>query len=61
MRTSDDMWIGPAAMTLSSSAHALTAVAAEEGGHINPLVTGGGAFLVLLLLLWITTRFNRDR
>ncbi|MGW8376152.1 hypothetical protein [Streptomyces sp. ODS28] len=47
-------------MTLASSAHALTTLAAEEG-HINPLLTGGGAFVGLLLLLWITTRFNRDR
>lgn len=49
-------------MTLPSSAHALTTLASEEGGgHINPFVTGGGAFIALLLLLWITTRFNRDR
>ncbi|MBV9026391.1 MAG: hypothetical protein JO362_21950 [Streptomycetaceae bacterium] len=41
---------------------ALTSFA--EGGHhnsLNPYLTGGGALFVLLLLLWITTRFNRDR
>ncbi|MEW2492247.1 hypothetical protein ACWEQU_30495 [Streptomyces nodosus] len=36
---------------------------AEGGGHasLSPFVTGGSAFAILLLLLWITTRFNRDR
>jgi hypothetical protein len=36
---------------------------AEGGNHdsLHPLLTGGGALFVLLLLLWITTRFNRDR
>ncbi|MDH6125181.1 hypothetical protein [Kitasatospora sp. GP82] len=37
---------------------------AEGGGNhesLNPLVTGGCAFLILLLLLYVTTRFNRDR
>lgn len=54
-------------MTLISSAHdSLVAVASggEHGGDhesLNPFVTGGGALLALLLLLWITTRFNRDR
>lgn len=54
-------------MTLISSAHdSLAAVASggEHGGEhesLNPFVTGGGALLALLLLLWITTRFNRDR
>ncbi|MCX4663825.1 MULTISPECIES: hypothetical protein [Streptomyces] len=52
-------------MTLHSNAAQLVTLA--EGGHhgphasINPFVTGGGALLALLLLLWITTRFNRDR
>jgi len=43
---------------------ALTALA-EEGGHghdsLNPILTGGGALFALLLLLFIATRFNRDR
>ncbi|GAA2257803.1 MULTISPECIES: hypothetical protein [Kitasatospora] len=36
---------------------------AEGGNHesLNPLVTGGSAFVILLLLLFVTTRFNRDR
>jgi hypothetical protein len=36
---------------------------ASSGEHesLNPYLTGGGAFLALMLLLWITTRFNRDR
>lgn len=53
-------------MTLPSTAHQTLATLAAEGEHsghgsLNPYVTGGGALLALLLLLWITTRFNRDR
>ncbi|MFB6819259.1 hypothetical protein ACFCV8_32455 [Streptomyces sp. NPDC056347] len=53
-------------MSLTSTAHQLVTLASEggEGGNhesLNPLLTGGGAFVALLLLLWITTRFNRDR
>lgn len=53
-------------MSLASTATNLVTLAegAEHGGNhesLNPYVTGGGALLVLLLLLWITTRFNRDR
>ncbi|GAA2440645.1 hypothetical protein [Streptomyces macrosporus] len=53
-------------MTLPDTVHTLTLLAssgAQEGGEhgANPYVTGGGALLALLLLLWITTRFNRDR
>ncbi|GGO47493.1 hypothetical protein H181DRAFT_01423 [Streptomyces sp. WMMB 714] len=55
-------------MSLSSTAHnALSILASEGGGHggehdpVLPYLTGGGALLALLLLLWITTRFNRDR
>lgn len=58
-------------MNLITSAHSsLVALAsgtgggAEHGGEhasLNPFLTGGGALLALLLLLWITTRFNRDR
>ncbi|WP_314175160.1 hypothetical protein [Streptomyces winkii] len=55
-------------MTLLSTTHnALTVLAAEGGEHSGdhdpalPFITGGGALLALLLLLWITTRFNRDR
>lgn len=63
--------MGPATMTLISSAHdTLVALAsggeggAEHGGEhasLSAYITGGGALLALLLLLWITTRFNRDR
>ncbi|MGW5862195.1 hypothetical protein ACWFRJ_08485 [Streptomyces sp. NPDC055239] len=53
-------------MSLHSTASQLVTLAAEgehAGNHqsLNPLFVGGGAFVVLLLLLWITTRFNRDR
>lgn len=55
-------------MTLPSTAHHAFAVLAAEGGEHGgehnpalPFITGGGALLALLLLLWITTRFNRDR
>lgn len=58
--------IGPAEMSFHSTAAQLVTVAAEgeQGGNhesLNPFLTGGGALFVLLLLLWITTRFNRDR
>ncbi|WP_299527374.1 hypothetical protein [uncultured Streptomyces sp.] len=53
-------------MSLTSTAHQLVTLAAEsgEGGNhesLSPYLTGGGAFVVLMLLLFITTRFNRDR
>ncbi|MCX4832620.1 hypothetical protein OG785_24045 [Streptomyces sp. NBC_00006] len=53
-------------MSLHSTAAQLATLAAEgeNGGNhesLSPLVTGGGAFIILILLLWITTRFNRDR
>lgn len=57
-------------MTLASTAHDALLVLASggeggehgsEGSAISPFLTGGGAFFALLFLLWITTRFNRDR
>ncbi|MDN3294684.1 hypothetical protein QWM81_11580 [Streptomyces ficellus] len=53
-------------MSLPSTAASLVTLAqgTEHGGNhasLNPYITGGGALVVLLLLLWITTRFNRDR
>jgi hypothetical protein len=54
-------------MSIHSAAAQLVTLAAEgkeHGGNhesLSPYVTGGGAFIILLLLLWITTRFNRDR
>ncbi|MCY0944377.1 MULTISPECIES: hypothetical protein [Streptomyces] len=54
-------------MSLSSTAHNLVVLAsegAEHGGNhssLNPYLTGGAALGILLLMLWITTRLNRDR
>lgn len=54
-------------MSFHSTAAQLVSLAAEgeeHGGNhesLNAYLTGGGALFVLLLLLWITTRFNRDR
>ncbi|MFD7746128.1 hypothetical protein ACFV2V_06240 [Streptomyces sp. NPDC059698] len=54
-------------MSLTSTAHQLATLASgggEGGGNhesLNPYVVGAGAFIALMLLLWITTRFNRDR
>jgi hypothetical protein len=54
-------------MSLHTTAAQLVTLASEGGEHggnhasLNPLVTGGGAFIALMLLLWVTTRFNRDR
>ncbi|MER7575262.1 MULTISPECIES: hypothetical protein [unclassified Streptomyces] len=54
-------------MSFPSTAAQLVTLAAEGGEHggnhesLDPLVTGGAAFVILMLLLWITTRFNRDR
>ncbi|MGK5533048.1 hypothetical protein [Streptomyces sp. URMC 129] len=50
-------------LTASPAASALRTLA-EEGGHestLNAYAIGGGALAALLLLLWITTRLNRDR
>ncbi|CAL9451413.1 MULTISPECIES: hypothetical protein [Streptomyces] len=55
-------------MSLPLSAAQFATLAAEggeeHGGNhesLSPYVTGIGAFVILMLLLWITTRFNRDR
>ncbi len=55
-------------MSFHSTAAQLVTLAAEgeehHGGNhasLNPYLTGIGAFVVLMLLLWVTTRFNRDR
>ncbi|MBB5933000.1 hypothetical protein [Streptomyces zagrosensis] len=55
-------------MTAFHTAHATLATLASEGGehsgkhdNLNPYLTGGGTLVFLLLMLWITTRFNRDR
>ncbi|GHC51058.1 hypothetical protein AB0K89_23960 [Streptomyces cinnamoneus] len=54
-------------MTLTTAHSALVTLASEGEHHvdthesISPYMTGGAALVILLLLLWITTRFNRDR
>ncbi|CAM5561508.1 hypothetical protein AB0H45_25975 [Streptomyces atroolivaceus] len=53
-------------MSLSSTAHQMVTLASEgeHGGNhesLSPYLTGIGAFVALMVLLWITTRFNRDR
>ncbi|WP_170102176.1 hypothetical protein [Streptomyces viridosporus] len=54
-------------MSFPSAAAQLVTLAAEGGEHggnhqsLNPYLVGGCALFILLLLLWITTRFNRDR
>ncbi|UUS31008.1 MULTISPECIES: hypothetical protein [Streptomyces] len=50
----------------TAAAHLVTLAegGSEHGGNhesLNPYLTGGGALLALLFLLWVTTRFNRDR
>ncbi|WP_327069227.1 hypothetical protein OG500_26030 [Kitasatospora sp. NBC_01250] len=46
----------------SSALPALTSLA-EGSNHqsLNPLLTGGSALFILFLLLFVVTRFNRDR
>jgi hypothetical protein len=56
--------IGLPNMSFTSTAAQLVNLAEAEGGNhesLNPLVTGGAALAVLLILLLIVTRFNRDR
>ncbi|MET9427605.1 MULTISPECIES: hypothetical protein [unclassified Streptomyces] len=53
-------------MSIPSTAASLVTLAegSEHGGNhesLSPYLTGIGALVALLLLLWITTRFNRDR
>ncbi|MFF5972018.1 hypothetical protein ACFY7C_10890 [Streptomyces sp. NPDC012769] len=53
-------------MSLHATAANLVTLASEgeHGGNhdsLNPYLTGFGSLAALLLLLWITTRFNRDR
>ncbi|MEE1928405.1 hypothetical protein V1J52_09395 [Streptomyces sp. TRM 70351] len=53
-------------MTLLSAAPALSLLAEteEHGGpyaSLNPWLIGAAGLAALLLMLWVTTRFNRDR
>ncbi|MFC5720195.1 hypothetical protein ACFP1Z_08465 [Streptomyces gamaensis] len=47
--------ITSALTTLAESEHV------DNHPSISPFMTGGAALVILLLLLWVTTRFNRDR
>ncbi|APS21662.1 MULTISPECIES: hypothetical protein [Streptomyces] len=53
-------------MSLTSTTHQLVTLASggEGGGNhesLNPYLVGAGAFVALMLLLFITISFNRDR
>ncbi|MGW3043070.1 hypothetical protein ACWC9T_24165 [Kitasatospora sp. NPDC001159] len=51
-------------MSTAAALPVLNLLADGEGGNhdsLNPALTGGAALFILLLLLFITTRFNRDR
>ncbi|WP_181727566.1 MULTISPECIES: hypothetical protein [Streptomyces] len=50
-------------LTASNAVSLVHTLAEESHGHssLNPYAIGGGALAALLLLLWITTRLNRDR
>ncbi|EFG06825.1 Hypothetical protein SCLAV_1751 [Streptomyces clavuligerus] len=56
---------GPPKMSLTSTSANLVTLAEGDKAlnhpSLEPLVTGGGALIALLLLLWITVSFNRDR
>ncbi|MER6303975.1 hypothetical protein ABT247_31085 [Kitasatospora sp. NPDC001539] len=50
--------------TAAAALPVMNLLAEGEGGNhdsLNPALTGGAALFILLLLLFITTRFNRDR
>jgi hypothetical protein len=53
----------PPPMSLHAAAPALVSLAEGSNAHhsLNPIETGGGALLVLLILLFVTSRFNKDR
>ncbi|BFO21473.1 hypothetical protein SHKM778_78610 [Streptomyces sp. KM77-8] len=54
-------------MSIHSAAAQFATLAAGGGEHsgnhesLSPALVGGGTLFFLLFLLWITTRFNRDR
>ncbi|CAM5352309.1 hypothetical protein ACIG0C_27200 [Kitasatospora aureofaciens] len=51
-------------MSTAAALPVLNLLAEGEGGNhdsLNPLLTGGSALFILMLLLFIVTRFNRDR
>ncbi|GAA1925512.1 hypothetical protein GCM10009716_37220 [Streptomyces sodiiphilus] len=48
-------------MSLLSNPDVLTVLAEGQNEGVNPYFVGGLTLAGLLLLLWITTRLNRDR
>ncbi len=71
-RPPDDTGLATVTMSALTAAHdlAVSLASASEsggGGHesegstLNAYFVGGSALFILLLLLFITTRFNRDR
>ncbi|WP_182442042.1 hypothetical protein [Streptacidiphilus sp. PB12-B1b] len=50
-------------MSLPAVAPVLSLLADDGGNHasLNPIVTGGGALIIFLILLFAVTRFNKDR
>lgn len=72
-RPPDDTGLATVTMSALTAAHDLAvtlASASESGGggehesnhaSLNPYFVGGSTLFILLLLLFITTRFNRDR
>ncbi|MER8100613.1 hypothetical protein ACFV84_07430 [Kitasatospora sp. NPDC059811] len=51
-------------MNTAAALPVLNLLAESEGGNhesLNPYLTGGAALFILALLLFVTTRFNRDR
>ncbi|MFC8447833.1 hypothetical protein [Kitasatospora sp. NPDC057223] len=51
-------------MSTAAALPVLNLIAEGEGGNhesLSPYLTGGAGLFILLLLLYITTRFNRDR
>jgi hypothetical protein len=50
-------------MISHAAAPVLAQLAEANSDHhtLNPLLTGGGALLGLLVLLFLATRFNKDR
>jgi len=50
-------------MTLHAVAPVLSQLAEAPDSHasLNPIVTGGSALCIFLVLLFLVTRFNKDR
>ena len=48
---------------LHTAAPALAQLASGSDNHasLSPVVTGGSALLIFLVLLFLVTRFNKDR